>query len=174
MLMSIHLWHSEGLTERNWRILHAAGQCIARFGGPWIMGGDFNMMPANLQEAHDWLRQLGGEIKAPQVATCTNGNRVIDFVILDQRIAGGVHAIYTDLGFEAGSPNHAVIVRLRCKANRAMVRQLVKPKSFPADRPMGCSAEPHKSRMRSSSSSSMWPQGPTLVPLRTHTRTWSA
>ena len=110
MLLSVYLWHTEGLTERNWRILHAAGECVAQFGGPWIIGGDFNMTPAELQGAQEWLKKIGGEIRAPEAPTCTNGNRVIDFIVLDQRIAGAVHAIFTDLAFEDASPHHAVTV----------------------------------------------------------------
>ena len=36
-------WH-KGRAIRD-RILHAAGTAITKFGGPWMMGGDFNMEP---------------------------------------------------------------------------------------------------------------------------------
>ena len=102
------------------------------------------MTAHDFQEAHDGLRKVGGEIRAPEVPTCTNGNRVIDFVVVDRRIAGAVHIIFTDLEFAAGSAHHAVVVRLACKATRAMVRKLAKPRPFPPDRPIGCTSKPRE------------------------------
>ena len=40
LIVSTYLWHSEGLTERNIRVLGAVASIIDRHGGPWIVGGD--------------------------------------------------------------------------------------------------------------------------------------
>ena len=45
MIVSVYLWVTEGLTERNLAILYAAGDAIAAYGGPWIIAGDFNVLP---------------------------------------------------------------------------------------------------------------------------------
>ena len=50
MLVSVYLWHSEGLSARNEAILAAIGEVIRGFGRPAIIGGDFNMEPQQLQE----------------------------------------------------------------------------------------------------------------------------
>ena len=56
MVVSSYIWHSEGLTERNSALLDAAGATVAEFGGPWIIGADWNMTPAELSSgAGDWL-----------------------------------------------------------------------------------------------------------------------
>ena len=36
-VISVYLWHTEGLSPRNMAILKAAGEAAAHFGGPWIM-----------------------------------------------------------------------------------------------------------------------------------------
>ena len=140
LLVSVYLWHSEGLTTRNMEILHAAGEAIARFGGPWVLAGDFNMTPSELARAHEWLGRTAGDIVAPATPTCrsTCGGRVIDYFIVDRRIMGAVHAVWTDLDFPA-SPHRAVVLRLRSAATRELVLRLRRPRSLPADRPVGCS-----------------------------------
>jgi endonuclease/exonuclease/phosphatase family metal-dependent hydrolase len=84
MILSIYLGHSEGLTARNWRILEAAGAAIVRFGGPWCLAGDFNMEPSDIEQAHVFLRRIGGVVVAPQTSTCRSalGGRVIDFCLI--------------------------------------------------------------------------------------------
>ena len=143
MMISIYLWHSEGLSERNVALLHAAGEAIASFGGPWMMGGDWNMEPEELMRAQGWLARVGGTIRAPEAPTCRSalGGRVIDYVVLDMRIAGAVQCIFADLAFPA-SPHTAVVVRMRCTATRDLARLLVRPRAFPSDRPVGCAREP--------------------------------
>ena len=143
MVISVYLWHSEGLSDRNMSVLHAAGDAIAKFGGPWLMGGDFNMTPAELQRAHAWLKQIGGQIRAPELPTCRSatGGRVIDFCIIDTRIAGAIESVATDLDFPA-SPHQAVVIRLRCKATRDMAWLLIRPNPFPSERSIGCVPRP--------------------------------
>eukprot|EP00972_Heterocapsa_arctica_P075083 11079369-Heterocapsa_arctica.AAC.1 len=143
MVMSVYLWHTEGLTERNIGILNAAGEAAARFGGPWLLAGDFNMTPSELQQAQGWLERIGGVIVAPQLTTCRTslGGRTIDFCVVDRRIENAVHSVWADLGCTA-SPHTAVVVRLRAKATREMARRLRKPISFPAERPVACMREP--------------------------------
>ena len=84
LIISIYLFDSEGLTQRNRAILSRAGEIIRKHGGPWIIGGDFNCTPQDLQgEMGSWLKQIGGEIRAPGNLTCrtATGGRTIDFFI---------------------------------------------------------------------------------------------
>ena len=89
ILISVYLWVTEGLATRNLAIRYAAGDAIARYQGPWVIGGDFNTTPSDLEQASEWLRQVRGRIIAPSVPTSCRRN-VIDFFVVDQRIAGAV------------------------------------------------------------------------------------
>ena len=144
LLLSIYFWHSEGLTERNKTLLAAAGEVIARAGGPWVIGGDFNMSPAEFSEAAgEWLDRVGGQLFAPDAPTCTTGveGRTIDYFVVDRRVSGAVHSIVIDEE-SAASPHSPVILRLRGDATRDLARQLRKPKAFPGRRPIGCCRNP--------------------------------
>ena len=58
LLLSMYLWHSEGLSRRNMNLLCAAGERIVRHGGPWMIGADFNLPPDELAQASAWLSKL--------------------------------------------------------------------------------------------------------------------
>ena len=62
---------------------------------------------------------------------------MIDFAAIDQRIAGAVAALWTDVAFPA-SPHSAVVLRFHCVASRVLARQLCRPRPFPTERPVGC------------------------------------
>jgi len=98
LLVSVYLWHEEGLTTRNRAILYAAGDAIRRHGGPWILVGDFNTTPNDVKHSMGkWLERIGGEVCAPGNLTCKNGRgggRTIDFFIVDSRISHGVQGTW--------------------------------------------------------------------------------
>jgi hypothetical protein len=70
LVLTMYLWHSEGLSQRNLELLWAAGEVIVAHGGPWLLGADFNMSPEELGQAGGWLAKIGGVIQAPAVPTC--------------------------------------------------------------------------------------------------------
>ena len=49
-VMSIYLWTSEVMTERNRELLKEAERVTALLKGPWVLGGDFNMPPEKLKD----------------------------------------------------------------------------------------------------------------------------
>ena len=49
LLISLYLWEGEGLTPRNMRLLYAAGDVVTRHGGPFLIGGDFQNTPQEVQ-----------------------------------------------------------------------------------------------------------------------------
>jgi ribonuclease HI len=142
MLLSVYLWHSEGMTARNVELLEAAGAAIAQYGGPWVLAGDFNMTPEQLSE-HDWLRSVGGIVKAPDDTTCKSafGGRTIDYFVVDQRISGAIVSCCVETGFPA-RPHSLVLLRLRCDATRDLAMHLKRPSAFPTVRPIGCARQP--------------------------------
>ena len=68
-IISIYLWTSEGLTERNLALLHRLKLLVRTLKGPWIVGGDWNVEPELLQSS-GWARYLKGQIFATEGPTC--------------------------------------------------------------------------------------------------------
>ena len=143
-MLSVYLWHEEGLTARNRAILYAAGDAIKRHNGPWILGGDFNTTPQDLKlSMQTWLKNVGGDVCAPGNYTCKNrfGGRTIDFFIVDSRISHGVQGVWTQMDFPS-SPHYMVVLRIAADASDTEILKIISPKSFDA-RPMkGCIRKP--------------------------------
>ena len=120
------------------QLLWEAGKIIAEHGGPWVIGADFNMPPDELAKADEWLRRIGGTIRAPTLPTCRslNGGRVIDYIVIDTRIAAAVE-VWTDVSFP-GSPHSPVVLRFQAVQSRRCALFLRRPKPLPLDRPAGC------------------------------------
>lgn len=100
--MSVYLWHSEGATPRNRAILEQAGLKAKSLQWPWMLAGDFNVTPDELEEdAGDWLRKIGGVVVKSDSPTCrsASGGRIIDYCVIDARMAGAVVAVSADQDF---------------------------------------------------------------------------
>ena len=70
-LGSIYLVSSIGVkAKRNMNILDAVATTLKTLSGRWIIGGDFNCTPEQL-EATGWLRMVGGVIVATKVPTAS-------------------------------------------------------------------------------------------------------
>ena len=63
-ILSVYLWHSEGLTARNLHLLQTLAQVISRLRGPWLLAGDFNITPQELS-ASGWFQLVRGLVHAP-------------------------------------------------------------------------------------------------------------
>ena len=137
-VISIYLFHSEGLSTRNLDLLQAVAAIISRLKAPWVLAGDFNVEPQQLSDS-GWLLLVGGVVKAPAVETC--GKVVLDYFVIPkcmERVVVGVARIM-DFGMQPHCP-----VRLYLKASpRALtVRCLVAPTKFGAVLPSGCANKP--------------------------------
>ena len=144
VVVSLYIWHCEGLSDRNCQLLEAAGEAVCRHGAAWCIAGDFNMTCAQLQEGMaSWLEKIGGSIKATEEPTCRSalGGRTIDYAKFDERISASALSIWVDHGIKTG-PHGAVRIRMRSVGSRDIVYQLNKPKAFPNDKPIGCAREP--------------------------------
>ena len=137
MIISIYLWHSEGFSDRNWNILFAAIDAAKKYGGPFIIAGDFNLAPEQMAAQADFLRKSGVSVRAPNAVTCagTGGGSEIDFCLIDSRIEHALEKIAVEHSFMA-SPHQAVILTLRATAPSARKVVLHKPKAFPSRRPI--------------------------------------
>ncbi len=144
LLLSLYLWHGEGLTPRNLRLLESAGAVIKRHGAAWTLGADANMSPDELlRDAGDWLDKIGGTVVAPDKPTYTNGNTssLIDYFIVDKRLTPAVESVRIVDRFPS-SPHKMIALRIRAAATRYVVRVARQPKAFPVEKPVGCSRKP--------------------------------
>ena len=92
-----------------------------------------------IEAASEWLRQIGGCVRAPSTPTCkgVGGGRVIDFIVADARVSGAIAEVFSDLAFPQ-SPHSLVVVRFRCVASVDRAMLLVQPSALPLGRPHGC------------------------------------
>ena len=137
-ILSVYLWHSEGLTARNLDLLQTLAQVTSRLRGPWLLAGDFNITPQELV-ASGWLQLVRRCCCAPLAPTC--GKKMYDFFVTSSSLAGliaGVSVVHNGR-FHPHSP---VRLWLMGKVRRKMVRQLVTPTKIPAVLPSGCAADP--------------------------------
>jgi hypothetical protein len=142
-MISIYLWVGEGLSDRNLEILAKAAAVVLSHGGPWLIGGDFNMESSELSGASEILRRMKGVVVVPSGTTCKSrpGGSVIDYFVIDRRLQGSIEDCFADASMTS-SPHDAVVLILRTDASQSWTRTLEKAKSFPACRPIGCAREP--------------------------------
>ena len=91
------------------------------------------------------MRKVGGVIIRPEEATCRSqqGGRVLDYLVVDARIAGAVERVTLDQGFPS-SRHHPVRIRIRGVGSRDYVNALRRPASFGIDMPIGCMRMPQE------------------------------
>ena len=109
------------------------------------------MQPKDLVEgASHWVELIRGKVVAPANPTVrsSSGGRVIDFVVIDQRLGHAVHSIVADEDFPA-SPHRALVLKLRGHRNEDLVRVSLRPRGFGVDLPVGC-AQPPREEMQPS------------------------
>ncbi len=144
LLMSAYLWNREGMTPRNVAILEAAIAEARAFGGPWLLGGDFNVDPDLICGNIEWLARANVAVLAPATHTHFPGkgdSRTLDFFLVDRRLLPCVVdvAVADDLRL---APHRVVRLRWRLKAARYLVEALKTPRAFPQQRPIGCGRKP--------------------------------
>ena len=136
-MISVYLWSGEGLTERNLEVLSELARGLRRLHGPWIVGGDWNLEPVDLQRA-GWIDLVGGSIAAPDCPTC--GGRTLDFFVVPKCMSPLVVQVTTILDW-GPAPHHGVRLILRGRGRYgagALVRKLAKPYPVGAALPSGC------------------------------------
>ena len=105
--------------------------------GPWVLMGDWNMVPAAL-DAVGWVEEIEGKIVCPQVATCMGST--LDYFVIDRRLMHAVMYVrrLDNFGIHPHSP---VRMAIRAEPRKLMIRTLVAPKKIPAHLPAGCLTE---------------------------------
>ena len=148
LVVSVYLWHSEGMTSRNLDILLTALAAVKAHGGPWLIVGDFNCPPSVLQNAlHPTLSAAGAVVVSTSTPTHYPGGglepAILDYGIVDDRIANTrvVRSIELDLDLSIGK-HRAVRVNISNKGHVSYVTRILKPKAFPRKVPIGCARRP--------------------------------
>ena len=137
-IITVYLFHSEGLSTRNLDLLQSLAALISRLKGPWVVAGDFNLQPQELIDS-GWLFLVSGVVKAPALETC--GQAVYDYFVVHKGLEKAVVGVarVKDFGMQPHCP-----VRLFLKAGpRAInVRCLKAPAKIAAVLPSGCAGPP--------------------------------
>ncbi len=116
--LTLYLWTSEGMSQRNVALVEAALAAASTCGCAWLMGADWNVTPKDLREAVGrMLDRVGAVIRAPSEATCyppTGRPKVLDYFVVDSRMAEAVGEAQVEEGV-VGSPHRAVRMTVKGK-----------------------------------------------------------
>ena len=147
----------------NLDLLEAIAAFVLRLPCPWVVAGDWNFTPYDLEES-GLLSRLHGVVAAPALPTCTSphqdgadgsrgdaqdadedeavdhddgvGGRVIDFFVVSETLAACVGRV--DVLHEAPlGPHSPVFLLLEGVAATRLVERPRRFQSFPIDRPIG-------------------------------------
>lgn len=119
--------------KSNLDLLHLMAAALAAVTGPWILGGDWNCTPAEL-EATGWLSVVGGKTFAPKSDTC--GKRVIDYFVVSLNLAHAVRSVHC-IGDALFTTHSRVRLLLEANPRAATIRTLKSPARFNAVLPYG-------------------------------------
>ena len=121
------------MSQTNMLVLEELAKALNALGGPWIVGGDWNMTPSTLSTSK-WPSMVGGKVVATSLHTCHNST--YDFFVVHHSL---VHAIHGVQRIEDGglNPHWPSRLLLRGDAKRHMVRKLITPEKIDAVLPHG-------------------------------------
>ena len=145
LLLSIYLYHTEGMSARNRGILQKTIALTRSYGSPWIIAGDFNAPPSfMMQHFGEILEEVDAYILAPSEPTHSSKlgtDHTLDYAICSSSVEPWVDSIAVDYGFLA-SPHKAVRMKLRARAANYLVDTFKRPKPFARHLPIGCARQP--------------------------------
>ena len=112
LVISVYMWHSEGLSSRNRHLLQVIGEIIRYYDRPYILAGDWNMSPEELMAWEGW-QSLQGVAVAPGEATMVLGEKesLLDFFVIREVLRPLLGRVYVDHRF-ATRPHRAVAMEI--------------------------------------------------------------
>ena len=137
-VISVYLKDSDGLSEYNLRVLQEAAALALTLGGPWVMAGDWNVGPDQLQEAN-WLKVAKGKVFATELSTCNNAT--YDYCVVSNCLCHAVAGVQR-LDDAHTQPHFPVRLLLRGDARRHAIRKLTRAPKVPATLPQGPPPKP--------------------------------
>ena len=129
LLLSVSMRTGARLTQENWQVLSMAGQCLTSQALPFVVGGDFQVEPKQLEDS------VGGFVVAPQLATVTPSRRVVDFFV-SRDLATACKATPQISGHIAHHRPVRFVVSTRLFQPRKLVMN--RPNPWPTVGPSGC------------------------------------
>jgi len=92
-VVSIYLHDGMGLLAENLEILQRLGQFLVQRSEPYIVAGDWNVQPEEMQAAR-WAEMVGGQLVTPDRTTCTSGKgSTLDWLVVSQELANFVDSV---------------------------------------------------------------------------------
>ncbi|CAK0868864.1 unnamed protein product [Prorocentrum cordatum] len=140
-----HLWNSEGLTQRNQRILAKWGATMNAIQKEWILGGDFNMGPEMLEQSEIARKMNGVIVQDTPQGSCLkkDGTRSTrDYFIVSHGLVA--HALEAEVQEGYNTSPH-LPVRMRAPVHQQsdyMINVMCKRAPWPLTRPTGCPSQP--------------------------------
>ena len=147
---TVYLYPSEGLSDRNVKLLESLAIHARGHGKPWLAGGDWNMEPLALEEAQ-WPLKMGAVIRAVSdpIGTCAKGaiGSNIDYFLVDRRLKWVAAEPQVDMSFRP-NPHRPVNILVAGKAHSFVGKYRVLPKSVPLAQIFGPRREPMVSQWK--------------------------
>ena len=91
LVLSVYMHKGAGLTQDNWQIISTIGLWLTSQALPFVIGGDFQVEPKQL-EGSGWVRAVGGFVVAALLGTVTPTYRVTAFFVVSRDVAGACEA----------------------------------------------------------------------------------
>ena len=138
LLITVYCHTGLGSEDANRGLLWQVAALIRSLGGPYILGGDFNMTPTALS-ALGFVQSISGCIVAPPSATyrSAGASTTIDFFVVHEAIAEGAFAEVFET--ELVKKHSPVILSLPGASRERLVDVPVRPPRLPTQIPVGCS-----------------------------------
>ena len=119
------------ISKFSWEALLALVRCLRSWGGPFVIGGDWNCTPEVLKESW-WLKLIDGEIVAPTQGTCRPAENVLDYYVVSRWLAPACTAEVLDR--PEISPHRLVKLQV-VQAQRPLERRARIPMFSPSSSP---------------------------------------
>ena len=141
---SIYMYHSEGSSIRNRKLLEHAVAVLSAYGSPWVLGGDFNVAPDEMVHLFAHVLEQGNAYvfatDLPTHCPTVGRHRTLDYLLCSGTASHWIDKVYVDYGV-AASPHRAVRVKLKAERHNFTAECLRTPKHFPRQKPIGCARE---------------------------------
>jgi len=141
-VFTVYMHCSAKWDEQNVDLFRHLAQQVRQVRGLWVVGGDFNMTPAELQ-GRPVRDELDGTFVAPDRGTCwtTGGWKLYDYFIVHPKLRYHVKGVQVDTNAPT-APHLPVVLSLCASVPNLVQRVPVMPKPLPQDLPHGCSRPP--------------------------------
>ena len=144
IIISVYLFHTEEMTDRNRDIIKRALALARSCGSPWLIAGDFNMAPSVFaQHCGCLLEPANAYILCPNAATHRPRratDRILDFALCSASVEPWIDSIFVDEAFHV-APHRAVRIKMRADPRNYLVEGFRRPKAFAKRPPVGCARQ---------------------------------